>query len=82
MTNAFTVFAKTEPNNIADNAPYHAVINLLQRSSLSSVLALGHEKSIDNLLDELQQNQKDIATLNNEVKRLDKLLKTKQPKEK
>ena len=81
MINAFTVFAKTEPNNIADNAPYHAVINLLQRSALSSVLALGNRQSIDNLLDELQQNQKDMAILNNEVKRLDKLLKAKKPKE-
>ena len=40
MTNAYSVFARTKPKNIVDRANYDTVVNLLKRSTLSSVLTI------------------------------------------
>lgn len=81
MTDAHSVFARTKSKNIADTAAYDAVVNLLKRSTLSSILQLGN-RNIDGILEELRLDKAHIATLEKEIQRLDKHIKTKITKEK
>jgi len=54
MTNAYSVFARTKPKNIVDRANYDTVVNLLKRSSLSSVLKIKHNVSVDKIFEVIE----------------------------
>ena len=54
MTNAYSVFARTKPKNIVDRANYDTVVNLLKRSTLSSVLKIKYNVSVDKIFEVIE----------------------------